>query len=98
QGARHVPQRRCIGCGERRAKAQLARFVAVAEDGVHVVVRDDRSQRAGRGLYVCPQVACFERAVARRAFGRGARVRGELRVDPQLGEGFESGVNGGRDG
>ena len=53
---------------------------------------------AGRGLYVCRRVECFERAVTRRAFGRGARVRGELRVDPRLCEGFESGVNGGHDG
>jgi predicted RNA-binding protein YlxR (DUF448 family) len=67
-------------------------------DGVHVLIRDDRALSGGRGLYVCRRAECFRRAVARRAFGRGARVRGEIRIDPDLAEGFESGMDGGRDG
>ena len=93
-----MPERRCLGCGERRGKPELARFTARAQDGVHVLIRDDRAVAGGRGLYVCPRAECFGRAVERRAFGRGARVRGEIRIDPGLAEGFESGMDGGRDG
>ena len=82
---RHVPERRCLGCGARREKAALARFVAVAGDGAHRLVRDDAARLGGRGLYVCRRDECFGRALARRAFHRGARLAGELKIDPELG-------------
>jgi predicted RNA-binding protein YlxR (DUF448 family) len=81
----HVPERRCLGCGARRAKPELVRFVAAPEGGVHRLVRDESGRLGGRGLYVCRRDECFERAVARRAFQRGARVGGELRIDPGVG-------------
>lgn len=86
--ARHIPERRCLGCGARAPKGELARFTAVASGTGYVLMRDDEAARGGRGLYVHPQRDCFERAVVRRAFGRGARVRGEITVDPALGVGF----------
>jgi predicted RNA-binding protein YlxR (DUF448 family) len=36
----------------------------------------------GRGVYTCRRLACFERAVARRAFSR--TLRQTVRVDPTL--------------
>ncbi|MEQ8833219.1 MAG: DUF448 domain-containing protein [Miltoncostaeaceae bacterium] len=86
--ARHIPERRCLGCGARGPKGTLARFTAVASGDGYVLMRDDGAARGGRGLYVHPQRDCFERAVARRAFARGARVRGEIAVDPALVVGF----------
>ena len=80
-----MPERRCLACGTRRVKADLARFVAVPAEAGHALVRDDRSRSPGRGLYVCRTKECFDRAVARRAFQRGARLHGELRIDPELG-------------
>jgi predicted RNA-binding protein YlxR (DUF448 family) len=79
-----VPERRCLGCGARRPKPELARFVAVPGDGGRRLERDDRSRLGGRGLYVCPRAECFERAVARRAFQRGARMSGTLEIDPEM--------------
>jgi predicted RNA-binding protein YlxR (DUF448 family) len=61
------------------------RFVAVPDDTAHRLVRDDAARLGGRGLYVCRRDECFERAIARRAFTRGARLGGELRIDPQIG-------------
>lgn len=79
------PERRCLGCGARAEKRALARYVAVRHDGgAHDLVRDDRTRLGGRGLYVCPRGECFDRAVKRRAFARGARLSGELRTDPSL--------------
>ena len=82
---RHVPERRCLGCGTRRPKEDLARFVAVPEPGGARLERDDLARRAGRGLYVCRCARCFDRAVRRRAFLRGARLSGRLDMDPALG-------------
>ena len=81
----HVPERRCLGCGARREKPELVRFVAAPDGDAHRLVRDDAGRLGGRGLYVCRRDECFERAVARRAFQRGARVGGELRIDPGVG-------------
>ena len=53
-------------------------------------MRDDAALLGGRGLYVCRRRECFERAVARRGFRRGARVEGELMIDPALGSQVET--------
>lgn len=82
---RHVPERRCLGCGARAPKPSLARFVAATDGDGHVLMRDDGASRGGRGLYVCRRRECFERAVTRRAFARGARIRGHLAIDATLG-------------
>ncbi len=88
---RHVPERRCLGCGARAPKASLARFVAVdVGEGVRRLVRDDPGRQAGRGLYVCPRRECFERARERRAFRRGARIHTALSVDPGLADAFDA--------
>ena len=47
--SRHTPQRRCLGCGARRDKAELARFVAVPADAGHALVRDDAARLRGAG-------------------------------------------------
>ena len=71
------PVRTCAGCGRRAPQAELVRFVAV--DGTLTpgwLLR-------GRGVYTCMQLACFERAVERRAFAR--LLRQEVHVEPALG-------------
>ena len=73
---RHVPERRCLACGRRAAKGELARFVAVRDGDTARLVRDDRGARGGRGLYVCRGQECFDRAVTRNAFARAARLGG----------------------
>ena len=45
----HTPQRRCLGCGARREKPALARFVAAPRDGGHALARDDAARRGGPG-------------------------------------------------
>jgi predicted RNA-binding protein YlxR (DUF448 family) len=87
-----VPERRCLGCGSRRPKPDLARFAVVADGTGAVLVRDDRGSHGGRGLYVCPRTECFERAVKRRAFQWGARLRGvALEVPEALGTELQGG-------
>jgi predicted RNA-binding protein YlxR (DUF448 family) len=76
EDATRVPERRCLGCGQRAPKGKLVRFVAVRTADGAVLRRDDRGRLGGRGLYVCRREECFERAAKRRAFQRGARLDG----------------------
>jgi predicted RNA-binding protein YlxR (DUF448 family) len=80
------PVRTCVGCRARAEKSSLLRVVAqtvVAQSadipgGVaaqkSVVVADEAAVLPGRGAYIHPSQACFEKAVKRRAFGRALHI------------------------
>ena len=70
------PVRSCVGCGRKAAQANLVRFVADAGR-----LAPARGQ-GGRSVYTCRRLACFERAVARRAFNR--TLRRTVEVDQGL--------------
>ncbi|MGZ4336583.1 MAG: YlxR family protein [Gaiellaceae bacterium] len=70
------PIRSCIGCGRKAPQGQLLRFAAV--DGQ--LVRG--AGMPGRGAYTCRRLACFERAVSRRAFNR--TLRKSVRIGQEL--------------
>ena len=72
-----IPIRSCIGCGRRAPQSELIRFVA---ENSRLV---PGAGRPGRGAYTCRRLACFERAVARRAFNR--TLRRTVEIDPALG-------------
>jgi len=70
------PIRSCIGCGRKAPQGELLRFAAV--DGQLV----PGGGMPGRGAYTCRRLACFERAVSRRAFNR--TLRKTVRIDQEL--------------
>lgn len=70
------PIRSCAGCGAKAPKDELHRFVERA--GFLVA----GTKEAGRGVYTCKRLSCFERAHARRAFNR--TLRRTVRVEPEL--------------
>ncbi len=70
------PVRTCVGCGRKAPQPELLRFVA--KGGALTLGRRD----PGRGAYTCRRLACFERAVARRAFSRV--LHRPVRVEPSL--------------
>ncbi|MBA2475773.1 MAG: YlxR family protein [Actinobacteria bacterium] len=70
------PVRTCTGCGRKAPQEELLRFVA---DGSEL---RSSPRGPGRGAYTCRRLACFERAVARRAFAR--TLRRAVHVDPAL--------------
>ena len=72
-----TPIRSCVGCGRRAPQSELIRFVA--ENGRLV----PGASRPGRGAYTCRRLACYERAVAGRAFNR--TLRRTVEIDPALG-------------
>jgi hypothetical protein len=71
------PIRTCAGCGRRALKRDLQRFVARAG-----ALTAARPSDAGRGVYTCRRLQCFERAAARHAFARTLRTT--VSVDPAL--------------
>jgi len=70
------PIRSCIGCGRKAGQSELLRFVA--KNGVLASTTTD----PGRGAYTCRRLACFERALSRRAFNRA--LRQTVRVGQEL--------------
>ncbi|MFJ5062663.1 YlxR family protein [Streptomyces nigra] len=71
---RACPERTCVGCRERAAKADLLRIVAIEDE----CVPDPRGTLPGRGAYVHPALVCLDQAVRRRAFARALRAPGAL--------------------
>ena len=61
-----VPVRMCIACREGKPKKELIRIVA-SETGI---VPDETGKAHGRGAYICPDVACLDKAKKTKAFER----------------------------
>jgi len=70
------PIRSCIGCGRKAPQEELLRFAAAAGQLV------PGTGVPGRGAYTCRRLACFERAVSRRAFNR--TLRKTVQIDQKL--------------
>jgi len=65
-----TPRRTCVGCRRVAASDGLVRLTL--RDGV--IVLSDRHP-AGRGAWLCPEPACLEQAMRRRALERALRAR-----------------------
>jgi hypothetical protein len=70
---RHVPERRCLGCGRRAPQAELIRFQLDLDREPPGVVAEGGRRRTGRGAYVCPRQVCVDRTLRRRGFQRAFR-------------------------
>ena len=70
------PVRTCAGCGRKAPQGELVRFAAIGGE-----LRPGRTL-PGRGVYTCRRLACFERALSRRAFARV--LRRTVTVEPEL--------------
>ena len=89
-----VPERTCVGCRRKASPAGLVRIVR-RPDGSLAVGRGE----PGRGAWICAgSEACFDAAVARKAFGRALRseVPGHelARLRERLVSGGASSLNG----
>jgi predicted RNA-binding protein YlxR (DUF448 family) len=60
QRRKHVPQRTCIVCRQKKDKRRLIRIVRDRETGVFV---DLTGKHNGRGAYLCQEVACWNKAL-----------------------------------
>ena len=82
---RKMPLRKCTGCGEMKEKRELIRVVKASDGTKHKETAKDENgeiiakgeisldltgRKAGRGAYVCRNLACFEKARKARRFER----------------------------
>ena len=54
-----IPLRKCIGCGEMKAKKELIRVVKSPEGEISI---DLTGKKSGRGAYICHSKECFSKA------------------------------------
>jgi len=74
---RKIPLRRCTGCREMKGKKEMLRIVRDPEGAYSI---DRTSKKSGRGAYVCPNSACFEKAYKTKGLDRsfGSAVPAEV--------------------
>ena len=67
---KHIPLRKCIGCGEMIGKKGAVRVVRSKDGEISV---DLTGKKAGRGAYLCREPACLELARKGRRLERGLK-------------------------
>ena len=70
-GAKKVPLRQCIGCGEMKSKKEMIRVIKTAEDEIML---DATGRKNGRGAYLCPSMECFKKAVKSKGLERSFKM------------------------
>jgi predicted RNA-binding protein YlxR (DUF448 family) len=68
---RHVPERRCVACGQHAPKRNLTRIVRTPQGTVHA---DATGKSSGRGAYLCSSMDCWEKGVRRGGLERNLQV------------------------
>ena len=66
-----IPERKCMGCNEKRPKKELVRIVRTPEGEVML---DVTGKKSGRGAYICPEVSCYEKALKSKRLERTLEV------------------------
>ncbi len=70
-GHKHVPQRTCIACKQKKDKRKLNRLVITHDEGL---VLDFSGKRDGRGAYLCGDSACWNLAFKSKLLDRSLRI------------------------
>ncbi len=83
--SKHVPLRKCVGCGEMKPKSELVRVVRTPEGEICV---DPTGKKNGRGVYVCRDALCLEKA--RKA--RRIESAFSCRIEPEIYERLKGGI------
>ena len=60
-----TPERKCVGCNEKKPKNELIRIVRCAQTGNIEI--DRTGKKNGRGAYICADAACLKKARKRLA-------------------------------
>ncbi len=73
---KHVPERTCIVCRQKRPKWELVRIVRTPQGTLEI---DNRGKKAGRGAYLCRTQDCFESGLKRKKLEYALKVE----IDPE---------------
>lgn len=69
---RHVPQRTCVACGEKKGKRELVRIIRTTSGTAEV---DPTGKKAGRGAYLCKFQPCWESGCRKDRLERVLRMK-----------------------
>ncbi len=69
--AKKVPLRRCAGCNEQKSKREFVRVVRTPKGEIRL---DDTGKMNGRGVYLCPKLACLQKARKAKRLERSLEV------------------------
>ena len=58
-----IPERKCVGCNERKPKNELVRVLRTPEGEIQI---DRTGKKSGRGAYLCRSTVCFAKAIKAR--------------------------------
>ena len=78
---RKIPLRVCVGCQEQKPKKELLRIVRTPEDTVEI---DKTGKKSCRGVYVCADPACLEKAYKERRLERSLKKAVSEEIYDQL--------------
>jgi predicted RNA-binding protein YlxR (DUF448 family) len=67
-----IPERKCVGCNERKPKNELVRVLRTPEGEIQI---DRTGKKSGRGAYVCPDPLCLQAARKARRFEKAFACR-----------------------
>ena len=70
--ARHIPERKCVACGQRVPKRLLTRIVRTPQGEVQA---DPTGKTSGRGAYLCASSDCWERGLRKGGLERSLHVK-----------------------
>jgi predicted RNA-binding protein YlxR (DUF448 family) len=67
---RHIPQRSCITCREKKDKRDLVRLVYNSK----IVEIDPKGKKPGRGAYLCQKYDCWDIALRKNRLDQALRT------------------------
>ena len=68
---KHIPLRKCTGCGEMKPKKDLLRIVKTLDENEKIKICIDFTGKInGRGAYICKNSSCFKLAKKARRLER----------------------------
>jgi predicted RNA-binding protein YlxR (DUF448 family) len=68
---KHIPQRSCIACKQKKDKRKLNRLVFTNDEGL---VLDFSGKLDGRGAYLCDDPVCWNLAIKSKLLDRSLQI------------------------
>jgi len=82
-----IPNRLCVGCQQTKPKKELIRIVKNKQNEVTI---DKTGKKPGRGVYICPDIECLNKARKSKRLERSLGVSIDEQIFRQLEEEFTS--------
>lgn len=80
---RKIPMRKCLGCGQNKAKKDLIRIVKNKDNEIFF---DETGKKNGRGAYICFDEKCLEKAFKTKALNKTFKMEISDEIYTQLKE------------